>query len=158
MEPRFLVDLNVGRLAKWLRALGYDSLFVPGADDGDLIRIAEEQARILLTRDRYILERRTVTSGRVKVLLVDSDDFREQLQQVFETLGLSGRRVFSLCIECNEPLESIEKLDVRGKVPSFVYETQEQFYQCLRCAKLYWRGTHWRNMRAEMTGFMEGAR
>ena len=157
-EPRFLVDLNVGRLAKWLRALGYDSLFIPDADDEDLMRIAEEQARIVLTKDRYILERRTVTSGRVKVLLVNSDDFREQLRQIFETLGLSDKRVFSLCIECNEPLEIIEKPDVKDRVPPFVYETQDHFYQCPRCTKLYWRGTHWRNMRDEMAGFMEGAR
>ena len=149
---RFLVDLNVGRLAKWLRVLGYDSLFLPEADDNELLRIAAEQGRTILTSDHYILERRVVKTGQVKVLLTKSDDFREQLRDVVETLGLDSRNLFSLCIECNEHLRSVEKQRVRERVPPFVLRTQEKFYECPVCAKVYWRGTHWSNMRAELTG------
>ena len=156
MAPRFVVDLNVGRLAKWLRVMGYDSLFVPDADDGELLRIAMEQDRVVLTKDRYIMERRLVTSGRVKVVLVTSDDFREQMRQLTQTLGLDSHNVFSLCIECNELLRSVGKEQVAERVPPFVLSTQEHFYQCPKCAKLYWRGTHWRNMRAEIAGFARG--
>ena len=87
MVLRFVVDVNVGRLAKWLRVMGYDSLFIPDVDDAELLRIAEEQGRIALTKDRYILQRRAVATGRVRAVLVRSDDFREQPQ-------CSGQRWF----------------------------------------------------------------
>ena len=157
MAPRFVVDVNVGRLAKWLRVMGYDSLFIPDADDGELLRIAREQNRTVVTKDRYILERRLVTAGHVRVVLVASDDFREQIRQVAETLGLDLRNGFSLCIECNKPLRSIDKERVSDRVPPFVFTTQQHFYECPNCGKLYWRGTHWRNMRAELAGLTQEA-
>ena len=156
VAPIFVVDLNVGRLAKWLRVICYDSLFVPDADDSELLRIAREQDRTLITKDRYIMERRLVTTRQVRALLIESDDFREQMQQVSEAMGLHLRDVFTLCIECNKPLRRIAKVKVRDRVPPFVFGTQEQFFECPQCAKLYWRGTHWRNMRTEMAGFTEG--
>ena len=63
MQPRFVVDVNVGRLAKWLRAMGYDALFVPDVDDGDLVKIGQRERRIILTRDRHLRERRLVSAG-----------------------------------------------------------------------------------------------
>ena len=157
MEPRFAVDVNVGRLAKWLRVIGYDAIFVPDVDDTELLRIAGEQSRIVLTRDRYIMERRSVRTGQVKAVLVQSDDFREQMQQVTEILRLGFQNGFSLCIECNVALEGIGKQSVRDRVPPFVYSTQDQFLVCPACQKLYWRGTHWRNMRRELVAFKRGA-
>jgi uncharacterized protein with PIN domain len=157
MAPRFIADVNVGRLAKWLRVIGYDTLFVPGVDDTELLRIAMEEGRTVVTRDRYIMERRVVTTGRVKAVLVHSDDFREQMQQVTETLGLGFQSGFSLCIECNTSLEETSKESVRERVPPFVFSTQERFLVCLACRKLYWRGTHWRNMKAELGGFKKDA-
>ena len=156
MRPRFVIDANVGRLAKWLRAMGYDSLFIRDIDDGELMRIALEQDRIVITRDSHISERRVVTSGQVKTLLVDSDNFREQLRQITETLGLDYENGFSLCIECNEPLRGTSKELVEDRVPPYVFRTQDQFFECTRCRKLYWRGTHWRNMRDELEGFKKG--
>ncbi len=147
------MDLNVGRLVKWLRVMGYDALFVPEADDGELLRLAGEEGRIVITRDRNIMQRRGVTSGRVKALLVTSDDFRRQMQQVIEVLGLGVQNSFSLCVECNVPLRYIEKHLVKERVPQFVYGTQSHFYVCPTCDKLYWRGTHWRNMHRELAGF-----
>lgn len=157
VEPRFVVDVNVGRLAKWLRVMGYDSLFVPDVDDAELLRIALQQDRTIVTRDRYILERRLVTAGRVEAVLVTSDDFRRQMQQLTRQLGLRTNGVFSMCIECNAQLSEVNKAEVEDRVPPFVLRTQEKFHWCPRCDKLYWRGTHWRNMCAELAGFMEGA-
>ena len=156
MEPRFAVDANVGRLAKWLRAMGYDSLFIPDVDDGELLWIAESQDRIIVTKDRHIMRRRVVAAGQVKAVLVSSDDFREQMQQLTETLGLTFRNGFTLCIECNEPLRRISKEQVGNRVPPFVFSTQHQFNECPGCGKLYWRGTHWRNMRQELAGYSKG--
>ena len=157
MEPRFVVDVNVGRLAKWLRVMGYDALFIPDVDDGDLLRIGREQGRVVVTKDRYITERRVVTSGQVPVFLATSDDFRKQMQQLTDALGLGPQNVFTLCIECNESLSPVDKQTVEDRVPRFVYSTQEQFYECPGYHKIYWRGTHWRNMRRELMGFARGA-
>ena len=153
MKPRFLIDVNVGRLARWLRAIGYDALYIPDADDRELVRIAAEQGRIILTRDTHIEERRVVTGGRVRVHRLDSDDFRAQMREVAESLNLSFDERFSLCIECNVPLEEIARDTVRDRVPPFVFNTQRSFQVCPRCDKLYWRGTHWRNMETEIAGF-----
>ena len=156
MEPKFVVDVNVGRLAKWLRVMGYDALFIPNADDTDLLRIAMEQGRTLLTRDRHIVERRVVTAGQARVFLLQSDDFRQQMQHLTEALRLDSHNGFSLCIECNVALQDIGKESVRDRVPPFVFRTQDEFQICPACRKLYWRGTHWRNMRTELTGFEKG--
>jgi uncharacterized protein with PIN domain len=153
MKPRFLVDVNVGRIAKWLRVIGYDALYIPDADDGELVRVAGEQDRIILTRDRYIAERRAVASGKVRVLLLRSHDFREQMREVTEALDLGFHDGFSICIECNAPLQEIDKESVRDRVPDFVFSTQDSFQVCPYCGKLYWRGTHWHNMKAEIGRF-----
>ena len=84
-NPRFIVDLNVGRLAKWLRIMGYDALFVPGIEDGELVRLAQEDGRIVLTRDRNLMRRRVVASGKLGALLIANDSLKGQLRQVVET-------------------------------------------------------------------------
>ena len=157
MEIKFIVEVNVGRLAKWLRVIGYDTLFIPDVDDAQLVRVAQKQGRIVVTRDRYIMQRRVVTSDQVRALLVQSDVFREQMREVTEALGLGFGNGFSLCIECNELLEETSKESVREKVPPFVFSTQDKFLECPECRKLYWRGSHLRNMNVEPVGFKAGA-
>ena len=151
MEPKFVVDVNVGRLAKWLRAMGYDALFVRDIDDGGLVRIAQREGRIILTRDRHLLERRVVTSGQVRAVLLRDDHFGQQLQQVMGELNLDVPNDFARCIECNMALDGLDKEQVRDRVPPYVFQTQEEFKECPVCHKVYWRGTHWRNMKQELT-------
>ena len=153
MRPRFLVDVNVGRLAKWLRVMGYDARYVPDAEDGELLRLAHREGRIVVTRDARLLERRAVSRGLVRAVLVHSDDFRLQMRQLTQELGLDFQGGFSMCIECNAPLEPLEREAVRGRVPPYVFQTQESFYRCSRCQKVYWKGTHWNNMLRELAGF-----
>lgn len=153
MRPKFVVDVNVGRLAKWLRVMGYDALFIPDVEDGELLRVARRQGRIVITKDARLLERREVSRGHVRVVLVRSDDFRLQMRQLTQELGLDADNGFSLCIQCNRALEPIPREEARDKVPPYVYRTQEAFYRCPGCDKLYWRGTHWHNMRQELSGF-----
>ena len=123
MASKFVVDVNVGRLSKWLRVIGYDALFLPDANDAELLQVAQEQGRTVVTKDRYILERRVVRRGQVKAVLIQSDDFREQMRQLTQTLGLSHQNGFSLCIECNASLEKTSKESARDKVPPFVFRT-----------------------------------
>src|SRR4051812_47761726 len=104
----FLVDRNVGSLARRLRWLGYDAAADPGVDDGELVAWAEREGRVLLTRDRGILLRRPVAAGRAKVLWVVSDQPWEQLAQVVHSLGLDvARYAFSRCVRCNTPLDAV---------------------------------------------------
>ena len=148
---RFVVDSNVGRLARWLRIAGFDTLFVRGIDDNRLVRIALDEDRVLLTRDRQILKRRLVTSGRLKVILIEDDEVKAQLRQVLTTLNLAGQlSPFSLCVECNEPLMPREKEEVEELVPPYVFQTQTQYMQCPGCLRIYWQGTHWERMSREL--------
>ena len=88
--------------------------------------------------------------------LIQSDDFREQMREVTEALGLGFHYGFSRCIECNEPLRHTSKESARDRVPPFVFSTQDRFLVCPKCTRLYWRGTHWRNMSAELVKFRKG--
>ncbi len=147
-EPRFIADVNVGKLAKWLRILGYDTLFINPIEDGELVEIALREGRVILTRDTHIAERRPAASGEVRVVLVEGDRVLDQLRFVAERLGLhAGAHLFSRCIECNVPLEPIERARVRDRVPPYVYRTQQRYMICPRCGKIYWPGTHWQRMR-----------
>lgn len=131
--------------------LGYNTLFNNGADDNELIRNALREGRILLTRDTGIMARRVVTTGKVKALLVKSDDVTEQLWQVVRALNLEPEsEPFSICIECNVPLVPRGKEEVRGLVPPHVFRNHEQFVQCPVCRRVFWRGTHWEKMMAEI--------
>ena len=157
MEPRFVVDVNVGRLAKWLRAMGYDTFFTSSGDDNDLVRLALQEGRILLTRDSLLMRRKLVTSGRLKALFIQADDYQFQLRQVVEALGLDTGKEFSRCIECNQPLREIPRHQAQEQVPLYVFQTQEEFKECPACQKIYWRGTHWARMRAELARVRQGS-
>ena len=157
MRAKFIVDTNVGKLARWLRMMGYDTLFINPIDDRGLIGIALKEKRVLLTKDTQIMLRRVVTSGKLKVILIEGDDPKEQLRQVARTMKLNQEQKFTLCLECNEPLVRREKADVRHLVPPYVFQTQSQYYQCPTCHRVYWQGTHWQRMKRELETIMEGA-
>jgi len=150
------VDVNVGRLAKWLRVMGYDALFPCDVEDNELVRIALRDNRIILTRDSGFTQRRLVTTGRLKAVLIQHDDFKSQLRQVIDSLDLDNHREFSRCIRCNESLEDIPKESAKGQVPPYVLETQDVFMACPVCSRIYWRGTHWANMHRELTRLRHG--
>lgn len=156
MRPRFLVDINVGRLAKWLRILGYDAAVRPDAEDGELVRRAMADGRVLLTRDALIPQRRVVAQGRLRVILLRSEEPMAQLRQVMEDLGLDPSGAFTLCIECGARLRDRPKDTVVGLVPPYVFQTQQAFMECPACGKLYWQGTHWRNMRRKLEKAVSG--
>lgn len=148
---RFIVDSNVGRLARWLRIAGFDTLFIRGIDDNRLVRIALDENRALLTRDTQIMKRRVAATGRLKVIFIRDDGVKSQLRQVFSALNLAGQvSPFSLCIECNEPLLPRTREEVEKLVPPYVYQTQTQYMQCPACRRVYWRGSHWQRMVREL--------
>jgi len=139
---RFLVDAMLGKLAKWLRILGYDVLYYRDLEDEQLIRLAEAEGRVLLTGDEEL--------GRRRGILISSDDWREQLHELVGVIELDRRSVFTRCIECNLPLERISRAEVEGLVPPYVFATQEEFGRCPQCGRIYWKGTHFQSALAEV--------
>ena len=145
--PRFIVDSNVGKLAKWLRMLGYDAVFFEGDDDAYMIDRALKENRVILTRDTQVMKRGVITNGRLSAILIDSDEPERQALQVIETLHLDFRsRLFTICLECNNPLEERGKEEIKDRVPPYVFKTQPQYMECPVCHRIYWRGTHWQAM------------
>ena len=145
--PEFLVDHNVGRLARWLRLMGYDAVFFTGGDDSEMVARALKDNRVILTRDSRIIKRRLVKSGRLRVIFFESDNPEEQVRRLMAEMNLKSHfRPFTRCLECNQPLEERDKQQLKDRLPPYVYRTQAQFMECPACRRLYWRGTHWRAM------------
>ena len=155
-DLKFIVDNNVGKLAKWLRIMGYDTRFFNGSNDSHLVATALAEGRVILTRDTQIMKRRVVTSGQLKAILIQSDEPERQMHQVIEALDLDCQfRPFSLCLECNQPLEERSKQQVKDLVPPYVFQTQSQYMECPACYRIYWRGTHWQRMTEKLKKFMK---
>jgi uncharacterized protein with PIN domain len=139
---RFVVDVMLGSLARWLRRLGYDTDYGNNRDDNALVRIARAEGRVLLTRDRGLVARRNL-----RVLLIASQSLDEQLAQVRAAYPLPPALRPPRCSECNTPLESATPAEVAGRVPAYVQRTYAHFHVCTGCGRVYWPGSH----RAHMT-------
>ncbi len=145
-KMKFIVDAMLGDLARWLRILGYDTVYARGMPDSRIVKLASEEDRILVTRDRglYI---RAVRKG-VKAVLVRGRDIVERLAFLSRQLGI---RLYvdpdeTRCPLCNGPLARVSRDYVRGRVPPRVYELYNEFWVCQRCGQIYWRGGHWRGI------------
>jgi len=145
-EVRLLADAMLGRLAKWLRLLGYDTAYNPAWDDAAIVRLARAEGRVILTRDRALSQRRGV-----RALFLTSDRLEEQMAQIMEELKLPPAEAGSRCSICNAPLEPIAKSEVEGRVPPYVFRTQEVFHHCPQCHRIYWPGGHWARMQPVMS-------
>lgn len=156
MELKFIVDQNVGNMAKWLRMAGFDASLFTGSDDAAMIAAALAENCILLTRDRRIMKRGMIAYGRIQAILIESDRFREQKRQVMDALKLdkSRFRPFTICLECNTRLEERDKEAIKDRLPPYVYVTQNHFAECPACRRLYWQGTHWQAMNREIEGIL----
>lgn len=149
---KFIVDHNVGKLVKRLRIMGYDTLFFTGDDDWQMVMTALNEGRVILTRDTQIMNRGVVAGGRLRAVLIQSDEPERQIQQVVETLNLDTQSgLFSLCLECNQPMEGRTREQVRERVPPYVFQTQDQYVGCPACHRIYWKGTHWQDMTKKLS-------
>jgi uncharacterized protein with PIN domain len=158
IRPKFIADQNVGKLTKHMRLLGFDTLFFTGETDTQMVDLALKENRVILTRDTHIPKRRLITSGKVKVVLIKSDNIDDQIQQVVNELDLAGViKPFVLCLECNLPLSARTKPEITGKVPPYVFQTQQDFMECSQCRRIYWKGTHWQAMIKKMERINRGS-
>ena len=157
METRFIADNNVGKLARWMRMMGYDTVLFKEKDDRQMIRTALAENRVILSKDAEFMKRRLVTNGTLKALLVKEDDAKLQVQEVMKTLNLDCHyRPFSLCLECNETLLARDQDEVRDLVPPHVFRTQTRYWECPACHRIYWEGTHWRAMARKLADLEAG--
>jgi uncharacterized protein with PIN domain len=142
-EVRFVLDVHLGRLARYLRMLGFDARWRNDAGDEELARTAAAEHRIILTRDAGLLKRRIVTHG----YRVREADPRRQLAEVVRRLDLSRSIApFRRCLRCNELLEAVRKEDVEGALPPAVRARHDAFHRCPGCGRVYWAGSHRRRM------------
>ena len=150
-DPRFIVDVNLGRLARLLRVLGFDVWWSSDADDATLAEVSLDEQRILLTRDRGLLKRRAITHG----LFVHSQHPEEQTLEVIRRLDL-GQRLAPLtrCLHCNGELAAVSKDEVIDQLEPLTRQYYEEFSRCVECGRIYWAGSH----HARLVGLVERLR
>jgi uncharacterized protein len=144
-RPKFAVDEMLGTLARWLRIMGYDATYENDRDDDEIIDAAMLQGRIVLTRDRELAER----MGEMG-LFIHSDQLEEQLRQVWQAFSLKPDQDMARCTVCNGELEPMDAQRAKDKVPEGVFLMNREFFQCRSCAKVFWRGTHWLNIKKRL--------
>jgi uncharacterized protein with PIN domain len=144
MDVRFTADCNLGKLSKWLRILGYDTLYDRGNADETFLRKAGDAGRIALTRRRDLARR--PESGCIVVVSADHVDM--QIGEVLEALSLEPdpAKRMTRCLRCNAPLEEVSKESVTGLVPAYVCGICTQFRICRLCGRIFWPGTHPRHI------------
>jgi len=143
-EPRFACDDHCGRLARWLRTLGYDCTHDQKIEDAALLRLALDEDRIILTRDHHLAAH---TLAR-RVILLESYDPLIEVRQVLDTTGetVSPDRVFTRCTICNGPTAPTALESVADRLPPYVRKTQTVFRTCASCNRIFWRATHVQHM------------
>lgn len=142
-EPRFVLDAQLGTLARYLRLCGLDTRYRNDYGDDEVAAISAAEHRILLTRDRDVLKRRIVTHG----YFVRSDDPPRQLREVFERLDLHDWITpFSRCPRCNGRLHDVDKAEIEQQLEPLTRRYYDHFRQCTDCGQLYWRGSHIRHI------------
>ncbi len=146
--PTFVIDGHLGRLAAYLRMLGFDSWYQRLADDEALAAVSSHEHRILLTRDVGLLKRREIEHG----YCVRADKPHDQLREVTRRFALAPHFApFTRCMDCNGPLMPVSKSEVAHLLPPHTRETKNEFSRCLNCGKIFWRGSH----HARMLGWIQ---
>ncbi|MDP8242390.1 MAG: Mut7-C RNAse domain-containing protein [Candidatus Celaenobacter antarcticus] len=135
---KFAVDKMLGRLAKWLRLLGYDTFYKNKIKPVTLLSIAQSENRIIVTKNRYFLKH----PFPVPILFLNTDTLEKQLLEIDDKYPLQKNKAFSRCPLCNNATTPVEKENIKKLVPEYVFRTHECFHQCIHCGKIYWRGTH----------------
>ncbi|MCI0453421.1 MAG: Mut7-C RNAse domain-containing protein [Candidatus Dadabacteria bacterium] len=142
LETSFIADSMLGKLTKWLRLAGVDVEYDKYIEDDILIKRAQSENRVILTRDRSIVKRKGVGVH----LLIWSDHLAEQLLEFIQVYEIDTlENAFTRCIRCNTVLAEVKKDSLSGQIPPYVLKTQDEFRLCNRCGRIYWAGTHREN-------------
>jgi uncharacterized protein len=143
--PHFLCDAGLGGLARWLRAAGYEAVWIPDIDDDDLLIEGQRLNAMIVTTDSMLMERRVLRDQIIPAVWVPPTlTMLEQLTLIFQELGLEMRD--SRCMACGGELVEVDKESVRDRIPPRTLKWLDEFYQCKECGKLFWHGTHWKKI------------
>ncbi|MEJ2302011.1 MAG: Mut7-C RNAse domain-containing protein [Anaerolineales bacterium] len=150
--PRFVLDTHLGKLAAYLRMLGFDTLYQNDYSDEDLAEISQIEDRCLLTRDRGLLKRSSVTRG----YCPRSTNSRQQLIEVLQRYNLfEAIGPFQRCMHCNGTLESVSKEEIMDRLEPDTKRYYQDFFRCTRCGRIYWKGSHYQRMRKFIEQILE---
>ena len=142
----------LGKLAKWLKILGFDTLFFSKIEDEKLISLARKEERIILTRDTGLIQR----AKGVETLFLTNDEWQIQVQQVLDHFNLREKvNPHSRCTDCNVILKNLSKKNAKNLVSSFVFEHADSFALCPSCGRVFWRGTHFSDMEAKIAEILD---
>jgi len=150
-SSRFVVDTMLGRLVRWLRAMGYDTLYPGQCADRELLRIAQAEERLLVTRDRMLAR-----LAHPRACLIQAERVDDQILEAVALLALAPIEAqwLSRCLECNARLEGRDKTALSDLVPEHVLATQSEFMGCPGCGRIYWGGSHADRMLARLSGLL----
>lgn len=142
---KFILTSELGRLAKWLRILGFDTSYYKNKNFSSLIIEALRDERAIVTRNHTLPQARGL-----KIILLKEEKIRKQIEELLNKLQIEydSGMMFTRCTVCNLQLDKINKEEVKGKVPEYVFETSKVFFSCLKCKRIYWQGTHWGNVKS----------
>ena len=137
---KFLADRMLGKLAKELRMLGYDTIYYRGENAYPLIKLAREEDRVILTRNTKLIPKRPED----RIIRVMEDKPPLQLRELIQkkVISLNEKNLFSRCLLCNILLDEIPREEAEGKVPDFIFYQQKEFFRCPQCLRIYWQGSH----------------
>ena len=141
---KFLCDDNLGKLARYLRMLGFDTYFKSDIEDAELLGIMLKENRMVLTRDHRLVKR----IERERYLLIETDSAEHQLKYVIEKLSLqiAKDKLFTVCLECNEVCQEVGSDEIRDEVFPYIIKTRDSFRRCPSCRRIYWQGSHYKDM------------
>lgn len=145
-EKRFIADVMLGRLAQYLKFAGYSCVYRREFPDDEILELAGEEQRIILTRDRLLARRGKKVSHS---MLVKTTSLPEQLRALKERYNLEFHedKMFGRCADCDEPLQKVDKQEVIDKIPEQTANWLDEYQQCPKCDKVYWQGSHCRVVR-----------
>jgi uncharacterized protein with PIN domain len=148
-DIRFVADAMLGSLTRKLRALGFDTSYYRSGEDSGIVRLAQNDARAILTSDQSLAG--LASSKGLKVFLVEGRNDGDRISSISQAAAASGARLVrgqALCSLCNGELMTLRRADVQGKVPPSVSISHRLFYRCMNCGQYYWHGSHWKKLRS----------
>ncbi len=140
---KFLLDENLGKLAKWLRFLGYDAAIYKSISIHNKIRLANRENRVYLTRDKKIAKLKQKFSRK----LIKSENHKEQLKELKNYIKYEEEYLFTICPNCNRLLKNANKEKIKKLVPEYIYQTHDEFKVCYMCGRVFWKGSHYHKIR-----------
>jgi uncharacterized protein with PIN domain len=149
---KFIADRMLGKLAKELRMLGYDTVYYRGEDAYPLIKLGREEGRLILTRGTRLAPQRPED----RIVRITEDKPSLQLRELIQRkiISLIEEPLFSRCLECNTLLNEIPREEAEGKVPDFIFYQQREFFRCPQCSRVYWQGSHQDHMRKRSKSYL----